>query len=214
MVKQSILFCQLRQNQRSSQPILDFAEYMITHAFPHSYLTLKMIPSNDSFSGLLPQWIEVKNVDCFLEFLESNTLKEKEDVMIISWDSLHLEIMLENYCQKQSWKYCHRHQVRGSEASTVIIYDFEQFSYESFTRAKHQLIIVTVKDKKTDLRYELQTIKDSKPTTLNRYCKGKHNDDHCNITRKKHDKWFGTFPPLCKYQTNPERIHKLIQQDE
>ena len=72
--------------------------------------------------------------------------------MIISWDAKQLDIMLVEYCSQRNWKYCHRHQVRGSEASTVIIFDFDQFSYESFTRAKHQLIVATIQDKKTDLQ--------------------------------------------------------------
>ena len=201
---------QLSQNQRSSQPILDFADYMITHAFPYSYLALKYFPSTDSFFGPKPQWLNVKNLKEFLDFADTK-LKDFKDVLVISWDQLRWNAELAEFCDMRDWKYCTREQVKGSEATMVIIHDFEEFSYESFTRARNQLIIVTLENKSTKLKFALKRIVRVKPTSFNRYCEGMHDEHLCEVTRKKHYKWFNCYPPDCKYKTHPEKIGKLVE---
>ena len=49
-----------------------------------------------------------------------------------------------------NWKNCYKNEIRGFESSLVIVYGFEDFDYEVFTRAKHHLIIVTVQDSRLD----------------------------------------------------------------
>ena len=43
-----------------------------------------------------------------------------------------------------NWKYHERAEVIGTESAVVIIYNHYHFRYESYTRAKHQLIIITI----------------------------------------------------------------------
>ena len=64
--------------------------------------------------------------------------------------------------------FCVRSQITGSEASVVIVYDFDNFDREAFTRAKNQLIIVTT-SRRTQLRLDLQQIKS-----------GIHNEENCH----------------------------------
>ena len=69
--------------------------------------------------------------------------------MIIVYDSsrgFHAEI--EKFCEDWNWKYVTRDKIRGSEASLVIIYDFVDFDFEVFTRAKNEIIIITMQNKR------------------------------------------------------------------
>ena len=66
---------------------------------------------------------------------------------MLIWDSWNKPSSLneiEEFCTEQKWRCTERCNVRGSEASVTILYDLKYFGYEDFTRAKTQLVIVTI----------------------------------------------------------------------
>ena len=172
---ESTIFCQLFQCQRSSQEILNLADYIHKHSafsFP-----MKKIQLEDSFSGSQPKWIDIPSTKEFIKYANEN-LQEAKDVMVIHEER---NKKIEEFCQVMHWKYCYFGEVTGFEASTVIIYDHEQFHYEVFTRAKHELIIVTNSRKSTsDLKKTLREIEN-----------GVHNHEHCGDYKKRYLKKIG-----------------------
>ena len=51
---------------------------------------------------------------------------------------------IEEFCTKQNWRCTEDVNVDGSEASVTILYDLDDFEYDYLTRAKTQLVIVTI----------------------------------------------------------------------
>ena len=51
---------------------------------------------------------------------------------------------IEEVCREVNWRYTTDQDVRGSEASVTILFDLDVFDYEYLTRAKTQLVIVTM----------------------------------------------------------------------
>ena len=159
------------------------------------------IPSstNNSFDGLIPTWIDADNDQAFVAYAESN-LSGLEDVMVIHD---HFIPHIFNFCMKMKWKYCERKEVIGSESSVVIIYDHVHFRYESYTRAKHQLFIVTIKsDFVKGMANVLEGIKI-----------GVHDDLPCQEYHEEVLKRFDIVPSptLCKYKQDKKLIQKLIK---
>ena len=54
---------------------------------------------------------------------------------------------IEEFCREKHWRCTYLGDVRGSEASVTILYDLDDFYYEFLTRAKTQLVIVTIDGK-------------------------------------------------------------------
>ena len=133
--------CHLDQRQRSSQEILDLADYLWMHsnAFPQ-----RRYPSRMSFSSDIPLWIELANSDLFFDYFRD---KMSNDVMLI-WDDQNPPsnlVEIEKFCRKRKRvSSIGSKNVRGSEAQITILYDFDKLEYEYWTRAKNQLIIVTI----------------------------------------------------------------------
>ena len=142
-VDQKIIFVTLLQIQRSSQPILELLYFINGHEkYPN---VIPDIPtSKNSFPGPKPQWVEVKDANAFVKYAEENLPEFKGEAMIIR-DYRNEELPeISSLCSKLKWKHCYEYEVRGSESSLVIIYDFQIFHFEAFTRAKHNLLIVTL----------------------------------------------------------------------
>ena len=95
--------------------------------------------------GIDPQWIEVESVDSFVNYVNEYLIKT-EDTMLVYGSSSHEQ--LRTLATHHNWGYHSRGEIRGSEASFVILFDIDQFDYEVFTRAKHRLLIVTMKRKR------------------------------------------------------------------
>ena len=140
-VTETTVECHLDQRQRSSQEILDLADYLWMHsnAFPQ-----RKYPLKNSFSSDVPLWVELENSDLFFDYFRD---KMSKDVMLI-WDDKNPPSNLD-----ELKKFCRRRKrvssvgsksVRGSEALVTILYDIDKLDYEHWTRAKHQLIIVTI----------------------------------------------------------------------
>ena len=134
--------CNLEQRQRSSQQILDLADYLNMHS--DTYKPMRRWGSPESFSSDIPLWIELANTRTF--FLYFKDKFEGKDVMLIhdvlSNDSNLNDI--EKFCKEQKWRITSTGNVAGSEAAATILYDMNYFVYEDWTRAKTQLIIVTI----------------------------------------------------------------------
>ena len=129
---------------------------------------------------------------------------QKNVTLLSCTDSQKRNKRLKKLCSKMKWKYWNRNDVIGSEASVVIIYDHAYFRYESFTRAKHQLIIVTISS-----RYSSSTTSQLIGFGLRGIEIGEHNDRICSEYQKEVAKRFNIPPPLCSYKTNKKRIQKL-----
>ena len=51
---------------------------------------------------------------------------------------------VKEFCRKRTWRCTTDIEIVGSEASVTILYNLDIFVYEGFTRAKTQLVIVTI----------------------------------------------------------------------
>ena len=102
---------------------------------------------NENLKGPSPKWAEITSHKSFVEYAEKNFQQYKyKDVMLIHSGVKVPELKF--FCKAWNWKYYSRNEVRGSEASFVIVYDFDDFEYEICTRAKHDLLFVTFVDKR------------------------------------------------------------------
>ena len=137
--------CQLLQFQRSSQQILELANYLNRHMGQ----TCFTFPTKKSFSVSVPLWIHVETQEAFVEYAKSN-YSQLQDVMLIyeSYESKRGSTRISKLCADLNWRYCNWDDITGSESSVVIIFDHKDFHYESFTRAKHKLIVVTIPDER------------------------------------------------------------------
>ena len=139
-VTETTVECNLVQRQRSSQQILDLADYLQMH---QSYFTLRRYESSSSFISDIPLWIELTYPDSFFDYF--NDKFESEDVMVICESFSRYDFNdMKDFCRQQNWRCAEKIDVRGSEASVTILYDLDHFYYEHFTRAKTQLVIVTI----------------------------------------------------------------------
>ena len=143
-VTDTTITCNLEQRQRSSKQILDLADYLKVHSYSHP---IRRWNSGKSFSSEIPIWVELTNPNSFSDYFKDKF--DSEDVMLI-WDSWKQPSNLNDigeFCRKQKWRCTGRWNVRGSEASVTILYNLDIFAYEHFTRAKTQLVIVTIDGK-------------------------------------------------------------------
>ena len=140
-VTDTTIFCNLEQRQRSSQQILDLADYLQMHSNDDS---IRRWNSGKSFSSDIPLWVELSNPKSFFDYFKDKF--DSGDVMLI-WDDQNKPsnlIDIKEFCTNKKWRCTHSWNVIGSEASVTILYDLSYFRYEDFTRAKTQLFIVTI----------------------------------------------------------------------
>ena len=150
-VTDTTISCNLEQRQRSSQQILDLADYLWMHS--DHYRPIRRWNYGKSFSSDIPLWVELSNSNCFFDYFKDKF--DSDDVMLI-WDGKNKPSNLneiEEFCTDQKWRCTEEDNVKGSEASVTILYDLRDFYYEYLTRAKTQLVIVTIDRKQ---RYFLQ----------------------------------------------------------
>ena len=136
--------CNLDQRQRSSQQILDLVDYFQMH---QSFVTVRRYESSSSFNSDIPLWIELTNPNSFFDYFKDKF--ENDDVMVICESFIRSSNLndMKYFCLQQNWRCAEKIDVRGSEASITILYDLDHFYYEHFTRAKTQLVIVTIAGK-------------------------------------------------------------------
>ena len=161
-VNSATIACNLHQRQRSSQEILDLADYLLVH-YPQCTKRTILPPlasrtyqyqydsPKKSFSfGIIPLWIEITDINSFFAYCKKE-FGSDDDVMLIydscTYPSHYNDI--KEFCRIQKWRRTRSDNdyVRGSEASVTILYDLHKFDYEHFTRAKHRLIIITIAEK-------------------------------------------------------------------
>ena len=136
--------CNLDQRQRSSQQILDLADFIQMHL---SYQPIRKYKSSSSFSSDIPLWVELANPKSIFGYFEA--MFESNDVMVI-WDDYNKPSNfndIKEFCGQKNWRFTERLDITGSEASVTILYDLSSFNYEYFTRAKTQLVILTIAGK-------------------------------------------------------------------
>ena len=138
-VTDTTISCNLDQRQRSSQQILDLADYLFMHQSIWS--PIRRWNSGKSFSSDIPLWVELSIPEVFFDYFKDKF--ESDDVMLIHEDPYNLK-EIEEFCREKHWRCTHLGNVRGSEASVTILYDLNVFQYEVLTRAKTQLVIVTI----------------------------------------------------------------------
>ena len=137
-VTDTTISCNLEQRQRSSQQILDLADYLYMHS---DWSPIRRWNSGKSFSSDIPLWVELSNPKAFFDYFKDKF--ETDDVMLIYYKPSNLN-EFEEFCKDQKWRCTSDVNVIGSEASVTILYDLDDFYYEYFTRAKTQLVIVTI----------------------------------------------------------------------
>ena len=194
------VYCQLRMSERSSQQILTLAYYLEIHS-SNRLLSSASKKSKESFLDVIPKWYQIRedflysdDHETFVEYANLHFAHLK-DVMLIMHHEHGRVPIIENLCNNKKWIFCDRSQITGSEASVVIVYDFDDFDKEAFTRAKNQLIIVTT-SRRTQLRLELQQIKS-----------GIHNNENCE---KYHLHLYHVKPPICTYIKDKDAISNLL----
>ena len=137
--------CNLSQRHRSSQEILDLVDYLFRHSY---HRPVRKYDSISSFSSeIIPLWIEIADPKTFFVYFKHRF--ENDDVMLIFDDNSKSSNFkdIEEFCIKRKWRCTNRLNVTGSEASVIIFYDYESFDHGHLTRAKNQLVIVTIHGK-------------------------------------------------------------------
>ena len=159
VVGSTTISCNLHGRQRSSQEILDLADYIQVH-YPRcstipplasrTSVKYKYDSPKKSFSfGIIPLWIEVTDINSFFTYCKKE-FGSDDDVMLIfdsyTYPSYYND--MKEFCRMQKWRRTRSQDdsVMGSEASVTILWN-GKFRYENFTRAKHKLIIITIAGK-------------------------------------------------------------------
>ena len=146
--------CNLEQRQRSSQQILDFADYLHMHSDTLDK-PIRKWNYGKSFSSDIPLWVELTNPKSFFDYFKDKF--DSNDVMVIySYSYSYKYKEIEEFCREQNWRCTEKFNVTGSEASVTILYDLDYSYYEWTTRAKTQLVFVTIDGKQ---RYYLKNFK-------------------------------------------------------
>ena len=174
-VDETMVHCDLTLCQRSSQEILELANYLQIHS-PDTF-PISIAQTRQAFSGLRPIWIEIDEPEDMGNVFEIQALRDVDvvkDVMLIRDGS---DLKIENFCQMIGWKCCHVSEVTGCEASVVVIYNLDQFRYETFTRAKNVLVIVTLA--------KMRRSCSSFTNALISIGRGIHETEHCNAYFKR-----------------------------
>ena len=145
-VTDTTISCNLEQRQRSSQQILDLADYLNIHSSP---FPIRRWNSGKSFSSEIPLWVQLSNPKAFFDYFKEKF--ESDDVILMREKKGEKKPSnlsdIKEFCTIQKWRCTSECKVTGSEASVTILYDLDYFDYESFTRAKTQLVIVTIDGK-------------------------------------------------------------------
>jgi len=191
------IFCNLDQRQRSSQQILDLADYLKMHSGSLFSYPIRRWISGKSFSADIPLWVELSNSKSFFDYFKDKF--ESDDVMLLHYNPSNLN-EIEEFCREQNWRCTSRGNVTGSEASVTILYDLDSFEYENLTRAKTKLVIVTIDGEQSRLLSKLQDIEE-----------GNHDDEACEQYCKWYKDWFGQVLPDCQFKGNKSKIQNLLQ---
>ena len=211
-VNETSLECNLAKRQRSSQEILDLADYLVMHS---NEPALRRYTYVDSFSAKIPLWVELANTDSFFDYFKDFVC---DDTTLI-WDEEPDNLfVLEDFCRKMKWVCTNREKITGSEASTTILYDFDGFDYEALTRAKTQFVIVTIYGQDrylsalitTLIFYEIIFVSSELSKLLKDIGNGKHDDRKCKKHCKQHMDFYG-LELECEFKGNESKIQKLIR---
>ena len=147
--RSNLFECKLNQPQRCSQEILDLANFYLMHHHNHGDTIIqKQYSFNSSFStGIIPLWIELESAD---QFASVSQFIDCDDVIVLCGKD-ETDI-IRRYCQENNWSI-HEDDLRGTEATVIVLYvgiggignSCMTIGYEELTRAKHHLVIVSLR---------------------------------------------------------------------
>ena len=143
-----LIQCSLPHTQRSSQQIMDLAHFLQVHETGWSRFSIRPYSNQKSYQGPTPIWLDLIDSQALHNYAKSNWVQLQDAMVIFIGEVFGLDDF-KNFCYQRLWKVCNNGtSVFGAEASTVIMicaqHDWHPFScFERYTRAKHQLIIVT-----------------------------------------------------------------------
>ena len=143
-VTDTTISCNLEQRQRSSQQILDLADYLNMHSGSLFSKPMRRRNSGKSFSSDIPIWVELSYPKSFFDYFKDKF--ESDDVMLIHMYPSNCN-EIEEFSTERKWRCTFYGNVTGSEASVTILYDLDYCYYEVLTRAKTQLVFVTIDGK-------------------------------------------------------------------
>merc|ERR1711860_126387 len=99
-VTETSISCNLEQRQRSSQQILDLADYLQMHQSHRSPIRKWNSPSSFS-SEILPLWVEHSHPKSFLDYIKDKFASD--DVMLIHWNPSNVD-EIEEFCKDEHWR--------------------------------------------------------------------------------------------------------------
>ena len=140
--------CSLPNTQRSSQQIMDLAYFLQVHEEGWARFCIRPYSNDKSYQGPTPIWLDLTDSQALHDYAKSNWVQLQDAMVIFIGEVFGLDDF-KNFCYQRFWKvYNNGTSVFGAEAPTVILIcaqlDWNGFSYfERYTRAKHQLIIIT-----------------------------------------------------------------------
>ena len=102
--------------------------------------TNTVVQSRDSNIDFKPLWLDIET---FLAYVEANftSQDDSKDVTLIFWENI--EPAVEKFCKNLGWNCSPAALITEEIISVVIIYDHDDFHFDTFVRAKDRLIIVT-----------------------------------------------------------------------
>ena len=210
---EDIVFCRLRQCQRSSQNILNIANHLRVHSDGGNRIPLRFGSNDDSFAGRVPEWIVAKDVSAFME-LASSEYSGYEDVLLILDQDTQYLAEITALASHLNWKISNRRRIKGTEADMVIVWDHRMFDYEVFTRARLHLVIMTLVGSIHE--QNLEDLDENKDDPLShklmQVVNGIHHAKKCRQCFETYEANFGKPIAECSYNGQPEQITKLVKQ--
>ena len=156
----NVLIGRLHKAYRCSNEIRNFVYYLLMHepdnVNVHKFKRFQHY--EPSFGGQKPIWLDTPDAASFINkvrydsrfsqlLCESRARAKEEETVVLIYDQDTIDEQekgkLIGLCQNEKWNYCSKTEAVGTEFSAVIIYGFNEFHFDAFTRAISQLIIVT-----------------------------------------------------------------------
>ena len=147
--------CKLNQPMRCSHEILEFANFYQMHHHNHGKVMIQKqhICKSPFSTGNIPLWIELEKSDQFstlAQFIDC----DEDDVLVLCTDESGHELdKIKHFCMENNWNFeKHAGNVRGAEANVIVLYVgcycTKNIGYEELTRAKYEIVFVSIHGQK------------------------------------------------------------------
>ena len=149
LLLKNVLVGRLHKGHRCSNEIRNFIYYLLMHEFNdgnlHEFKSFHHDePSFDAEEK--PVWIDTVDAKSFFDLVDTQVTLFQNipgKTVALIYDPKTIDPQVKSECDTRSWKHVSKEKVVGTEFSTVIIYDLEEFHFDAFSRAINRLIIVT-----------------------------------------------------------------------